>query len=71
MPLLVMVLLAFVIAMVGSIITYFYLDREGRDDKKVKFAVMVFLIILFVILFVLYMGAVSVWVGKLLNSSAS
>ena len=71
MLLLFAVLLAFVVATIGAALTYFYLDSKGDDDKKVKFAVMVFLIILFVILFVLYEGAVSVWVGKLLNSSAS
>ena len=71
MPLLVMVLLAFVIAMVGAITTYFYLDREGLDDKKVKFAIMVFFIILLVILIPIYGRAISIWVGNFVKPSAS
>ena len=71
MSLFVKVLLVLGIPILGAIITYIASEREGQYDKKVKFAVMVFFIILFVILFILYEGAVSAWIKKLLNSSAS
>lgn len=71
MSLFVKLLLVLGIPILGAIIIYIASEREGLYDKKVKLAAMVFLVILFVILFSLYEGAVSAWVGKLLNSSAS
>ncbi|MEM3448609.1 MAG: hypothetical protein QXG08_06705 [Candidatus Methanomethyliaceae archaeon] len=69
MPLLFNGLLALVVATMGAILTYFYLDRNGYEDKKFKFAVMVFLIFLFAILFVMYENYISAWVSKHISAS--
>jgi ABC-type uncharacterized transport system YnjBCD permease subunit len=50
MSLLVSVFLALVAAAIGAVVTYLYLDWEGHEDKKVKYSIMVFLIVLLVTL---------------------
>ncbi|EQB64381.1 MAG: hypothetical protein AMDU2_EPLC00016G0004 [Thermoplasmatales archaeon E-plasma] len=65
MSLLVSVFLALVAAAIGAVVTYLYLDWEGHEDKKVKYSIMVFLIVLLVILFAMYENIVSAWVNNL------
>jgi hypothetical protein len=71
MSLLFDVISAIILATIGCGATYWYLDNQGYEEKKVPYSIMVFLIVLFVILSVMYQNFVSAWVHSLFTSSVS
>lgn len=70
MALLISLLVIFIIAIIGAILTYHYLDNPAHDDEKLKYSLMVFCIIIAVSLFILYMNGASIWVANNIRPSA-
>lgn len=70
MPLFITLLVVFIIAIIGAILTYHYLDNSAHDDDKLKYSLMVFCIIIAVSLFILYMNGTSSWVANNIKPSA-
>lgn len=71
MALLVVLIIAFIIGIIGSIITYRYFENSGYDFKtSAVFSLLVFFLILYLILFPIYENDIQLWVANTFKSSA-
>jgi Ca2+/Na+ antiporter len=70
MPLLVVLIIALIIGIIGSIITYHYFENSGYDFKtSAVFSLLVFFLILYLVLFPIYENNIQLWVANVLKGA--